>query len=100
MGIQSTVVGSYPIGKWEPYLKAGVFLADTELTVSGDLAGTPLEARLSGPSSDGFYGLGVGYNISDRWQLKLDAAHFVAAGERKSAHADIIFGSLGFTYRF
>lgn len=94
------LIGTYPMGRWEPYLKAGVLFSDTQLSWSGLEAGKPFGATLEGSSEDPIYGIGLGYDISDRWQLKLDATLVYDAGEERTGHANFTVLSGGVTVRF
>jgi opacity protein-like surface antigen len=94
------LIGTYPIGDWEPYVKAGVLFADTKLSIAGTVDNMALDASVSGDSKDMFFGIGIGRNLSPHWQLKLDASYADDVGESHSGVASIFLLSAGFTYRF
>jgi Outer membrane protein beta-barrel domain/Sigma-54 interaction domain/Bacterial regulatory protein, Fis family len=62
-GVALTMVGSFPIGNWVPYLKAGVLFSETELDYSGAVNGTSFAARVDDDSEDASFGGGVGYDV-------------------------------------
>lgn len=55
---------AFPIGKWEPYLKAGVFYSTTELVYSGSVLGDSFGARFKDDDEDALYGVGVRYAVN------------------------------------
>jgi opacity protein-like surface antigen len=99
-GPMVSLIGTYPLGDWEPYVKAGVLFADTKLSVAGTVNGEAGAASVKGDSEDIVFAIGIGRNLSPRWQLKLDASYADDVGESDSGRANILMLSLGSTYRF
>lgn len=91
------IVGSLPLGKWEPYARIGVMYAQTQarlLHEDGEawtrLRGVELLASV-----------GIAYNFTAHWQAKLEATFIPDAGERTGTGASNLgVATLGFTYRF
>lgn len=99
-GVTLAMVGSFPIGKWEPYLKAGVFYSNTELAYSVSMAGDTFGARIKDDDEDALYGFGVRYAVNERLRLYLDATYFMEVGEPGTGQADYMNFTLGFVWRF
>lgn len=98
-GATLTIVGSLPIGKWEPYARIGMFYADTEARIILVDDGSQYTASESSPELIG--ALGVAYNLTQHWQAKIDAAGLFDAGERTGTGATtVLVVTAGFTYRF
>jgi hypothetical protein len=97
-GATLVVVGALPLGKWEPYARAGVLIADTEARVIADNAVISSENE----TSPEFIGaLGLAYSFTAHWQAKADAACAVEAGERTGTGESTVYVlTVGFTYRF
>ena len=58
-GVTLAMIGTFPIGKWELFLKAGVFYSSTVLEYSGSQSGTDFGARLTNDDEDALYGIGL-----------------------------------------
>jgi OOP family OmpA-OmpF porin len=99
-GVTLALIGSFPIGKWEPYLKAGVFHSTTELTYSGSVLGKGFGARFKGADEDALYGVGVRYAVNERVRIYLDATYFMEVGEPDTGQADYLNFTLGVVWRF
>lgn len=84
------LVGTLPLGKWEPYLRVGVFFADTDLSFSGNTAIAPFSGRVSDHSEEMFGGIGLAYRFNEHWRAKVELAFF----------NDAATATTGFTYRF
>jgi len=84
------LVGTWPLGSWEPYLRFGVFFADTDLSFSALSAAAPFSGRTSDSSEEVFGGIGLGYRFSERWRARVELAFF----------DDAATATVGFTYRF
>lgn len=97
-GATVTVVGTLPLGKWEPYTRLGAFYAETESRLIG-VADPPPAA--SEHSVELIGALGLAYNFTQHWQAKLDGALLFDAGERTGTGAtNVAVVTVGFTHRF
>lgn len=84
------LVGTWPLGNWEPYVRVGVFFADTDLSFSGLSATAPFSGRTSDSTEEMFGGIGLGYRFSERWRARVELAFF----------DDAAAATVGVTYRF
>lgn len=99
-GVTLALIGSFPIGKWEPYLKAGVLYSTTELEYSGSVSGNDFGARLKDDDEDALYGVGVRYAVNERVRIYLDATYFMEVGEPNTGQANYLNFTLGVVWRF
>jgi Outer membrane protein beta-barrel domain len=99
-GVTLAMIGTFPIGKWEPYLKAGVFYSRTVLAYAGSSSGTPFGARIRNEDEDAIYGVGVRYALSEHVRLYLDSTYFMEVGQPDTGRADYLNTSLGAVWRF
>jgi opacity protein-like surface antigen len=99
-GVTLAMIGTLPFGKWEPYLKAGVFYSSTVLEYSGSLSGVPFGARITNDDEDAIYGIGVGYALSEHIRIHLDTTYFMEVGEPEKGRAEYLNTSIGATWRF
>jgi OmpA-OmpF porin, OOP family len=99
-GVTLALIGSYPIGKWEPYLKAGVFFSRTELEYSGSVLGNGFAAQFKDDDEDALYGVGVRYAVNERLRIFLDATYFMDVGEPATGQANYLNFTLGVVWRF
>ena len=95
------VVGTYPAGNWEPYLKFGFLAADVRLSASGlsgaaafDVTRTSTRVTASGAA-------GVRYRLSDHWLAGLELSRYFHVGDRNTTGtASINAQTLSVIYRF
>jgi hypothetical protein len=99
-GATFAMIGTFPMAKWELYLKAGVFFSSPVLEYSGSLAGEDFRARITNDSNDPLYGIGVKYALSEHLQIFLDSTYFMEVGEPGKGQADFLNTSLGASWRF
>jgi OmpA-OmpF porin, OOP family len=99
-GVSLALVGSLPIGKWEPYVKAGALLSNTTLKYSGAIAGNAFAAEIGNHAKDALYGVGIRYAFTDHLKLVLDATYFDDVGERGYGQSDFFKTSLGVIWQF
>ena len=99
-GVTLAMIGTFPIGKWEPYLKAGVFYSNTVLEYSGSLSGTDFGARITNDDEDALYGIGVRYAVSERLRIYVDSTYFMEVGEPETGRSDYLNTSVGALWRF
>jgi hypothetical protein len=84
------LVGTWPLGNWEPYLRVGILFADTDLSFSGSSATAPFSGRASERTEEMFGGIGLGYRVSEHWRARVELTFF----------NDAATATTGFTYRF
>jgi opacity protein-like surface antigen len=99
-GVSLAVVGTLPVGKWEPYVKVGVLFSNTTLKYSGAIAGNAFAADIDNHARDAVYGVGVRYALTDRLKLVLGATYFKDVGERGYGQSDFLKTSLGVIWQF
>lgn len=99
-GVTLAMIGELPIGKWQPYLKAGVFYSRTVLEYSGVFSGTDFSARLTSDNEDALYGIGVRYQLSEQLRLFVDATYFMEVGEPGNGQVDFLNHSAGVVWQF
>jgi Outer membrane protein beta-barrel domain len=79
-GLRLAAVGSFPVGHWEPYLKAGVLRARVEASLSGTDGSSAFDIERYTSSSAVFAGLGTHYDIGTRWVVGLELDHYGSIG--------------------
>lgn len=99
-GVTLAMIGEFPIGKWQPYLKAGVFYSRTVLEYSGVFSGADFSARLTNDSEDALYGVGVRYQLAEKLRVFVDATYFMEVGEPGKGQVDFINTSAGVVWQF
>jgi hypothetical protein len=99
-GFSLALVGTFPIGKWEPYVKAGALFSSTTLKYSGAVSGAAFSANIDNDAEDALYGLGVRYALTRRFKLFLDSTYFVDVGEPDHGQSDFLRTSLGVIWQF
>lgn len=99
-GVTLAMIGTFPIGKWEPYLKAGVLYSSTVLEFSGSQSGVDFGARITNDDEDALYGIGLSYAVSERMRIYLDSTYFMEVGESDTGRSDYLNTSLGASWRF
>ena len=98
-GATVALVGTFPMGRWEPYIKAGVLFSSTELKFSG-LGSTPFAARLTKDNEDPLYGAGVRFNVTEPLQVYLDVTYLDEVGEPETGRSRYFNSSAGVLWRF
>lgn len=99
-GISLALLGVFPIGNWEPYVKAGVLFSSTTLKYAGSIGGNAFAASLDNDAEDALYGLGVRYNLTETFKLSLDSTYFVDVGEPDRGQGDFLRTSVGVVWQF
>jgi len=84
------VVGKWPLGNWEPYVRLGVLFADTELSFRGTDGTAVLAGTVSDSSEEVFGGFGIAYRFNERWRAQVELSFL----------DDVSAATLGFAYRF
>jgi OmpA family protein len=100
-GLRLAGVGSFPVGHWEPYLKAGVLRARVEASLSGTDGSSTFDIERYTSSSAVFAGLGTHYEIGTRWVIGLELDHYGSIGHRHVTGAMTKKAlTFGMAYRF
>jgi OmpA-OmpF porin, OOP family len=100
-GLRLAAVGSFPVGHWEPYLKAGVLRARVEASLSGTDGSSTFDIERYTSSSAMFAGLGTHYDVGARWVIGLELDHYGSIGDRHSTGAMTRNAlTFGIAYRF
>lgn len=97
-----TAIGYLPLGKWSPFIKAGVLFDKVDLRLAGRIGNSSFD--LHGEAKDGetvVGGIGTEYEISERWRLKFGLDYYVDVGKGdQTGTASPFTLTLGVTYRF
>jgi hypothetical protein len=99
-GYSLALVGTFPIGKWAPYVKAGALFSSTKLRYSGSMAGNAFSASIDNDANDAIYGMGVRYALMERLDLFMDATYFMEVGDPEHGQSDYFKTSAGVSWRF
>lgn len=90
-GYQFALLGRYPLSdKTFVYGRAGLFMVDADYRATTDGA----NARRSDSERSEFFGLGIGRELAERWELRLGVDRFTVEDE------NIPVAALGFIYKF
>lgn len=99
-GTTLALIGTFPIGRWEPYLKAGVLFSSTDLRFAGAIDAAPFAGRLTNDNEDPLYGTGVRFAATESLRIFLDVTFFHAVGEPETGRSSYFNTSLGVLWRF
>lgn len=99
-GATFALVGTFPMGRWEPYLKAGVLFSSTELEFAGSNGSRPFAGRITNDNEDALYGAGVRFTITERLRVYLDITYLDEVGEPETGQSRYFNSSLGVLWRF
>jgi opacity protein-like surface antigen len=99
-GATFALVGTFLIGRWEPYIKAGVLFSSTELQFSGTIDSTPFAGRLTNDNEDPLYGAGLRFNVTEPLQVYLDVTYLDDVGEPETGRSSYFNGTAGVLWRF
>jgi hypothetical protein len=95
-----SMVGTFPFGRWTPYLRAGVLFSKTELEYSGAVQGAAFANRVTGNSEGALFGLGTSYDLGSGWALQADFTHVMDAAGTQFGESDAHNLSLGVRWSF
>jgi hypothetical protein len=110
--VYAAIVGSWPLGNWEPYVKLGMLHVDTSAksktitTFSSFFSGRPpsfIQGTISVDDSttEALTAIGVTYTIAGHYDVNLEAARMPnVGGSRTTGEGDLTSLSLGIGYRF
>lgn len=99
-------IGVLPFGKWEAFFKAGILRGDAHIDFSGAEGNAPLRSRLTIINTHPLFGIGMGYNITDRWHLRFGLDTYRSVGSTDELKGIRIYGpnintlTVGVAYRF
>ena len=99
-GTTFALVGSFPMGRWEPYLKAGVLFSRTDLQFQRTLGAATTDRRVTADNEDPLYGAGVRFTVTQPLQVYLDLTYFDEVGEPETGQSSYLNSSLGILWRF
>lgn len=99
-GATFALIGAFPIGQWEPYIKAGVLFSSTELQFSGTIDGARFAGRLANDNEDPMYGAGVRFTIADPLQVFLDLTYLDDVGESETGRSSYFNTTAGVLWQF
>ena len=93
-----SLIGAIPFSEAvELYGRAGIFFADTTLSVDIE----SIHEELSGSSEDLTYGVGFAWNVNPAWTTRVEFQRFADVGdEDKTGESNIDQYSLSLLYRF
>jgi opacity protein-like surface antigen len=94
------VVGSYPFAeRFAVHVRGGLYFSDTRSRVRlrDDTGEILLSEGDKASDTDLFAGIGVGWNVSDAYTLRLDYQRFLDVGEDLKEDVDLI--SISFVFR-
>jgi hypothetical protein len=95
-----SMVGTFPFGRWMPYLRTGVLFSNTELKYSGSVQGAAFVNRVTGTSQAAFFGAGTTFDLGSRWALQADFTHVMDAAGTQFGESDSHILSVGFRRSF
>jgi hypothetical protein len=95
-----SMVGTFPIGKWTPYIRAGVLFSETELKYSGSVQGAVFSDRVSDDSQAAFFGAGITFELGSRLALQADFTHVIDAAAPRFGQSDCHNLSFGLRWKF
>jgi OOP family OmpA-OmpF porin len=84
-GATLALVGMVPIGRWEPYVKAGMLFTTRTSRFDGEIFGYPVSHRSKDDSEDPFYGAGLRYRVAEPLKIYLDVTYFDEVGRTWSS---------------
>lgn len=94
------MVGTFPFGRWTPYLRAGVLFSETELMYSGIVQGSEFSNRVTGTSEGALFGAGITFDLGSGWALQADFTHVMDAAGTEFGETDSHNLSFGFRWSF
>lgn len=95
-----SMVGTFPFGRWTPYLRAGVLFSKTELKYSGIVQGAAFANRVTDTSDGAFFGVGATFDLGSGWALQADFTHVMDAAAPQFGQSDSHNLSLGARWSF
>jgi OmpA-OmpF porin, OOP family len=93
-------IGSLQLGKWDPFIKVGMFWQNVHLNLDGASGGTPFSFATSADGMKIVWGTGVGYSFNEHWHVKAAFDYSKVGDENRTGRAKIHATTLGIAYRF
>jgi OmpA-OmpF porin, OOP family len=94
------LVGMVPIGRWEPYVKAGMLFSKTVSRFDGQFFGDPITQRSDNDAEDPFYGAGLRYGVTEPLRIYLDVTYCDEVGGKTSVSSSYLNASAGVLWQF
>jgi hypothetical protein len=86
-------VGMLPLGRWDLFLKGGVFFADTQLQAAGSDASSHTQTAL--------FGLGLDRHVAENWSVRIGFTDYLSVGQTSQIRGpNIKVLTAGLTYAF
>jgi len=86
-------VGLLPLGRWDLFLKGGVFFADTQLQVAG--------RDTSSQTQHALFGLGLDRHFFENWSTRIGFTDYLSVGQNSQIRGpNIKVVTAGVTYAF
>lgn len=101
-GPQLAAVGIVPLGsRFDLHGKLGMIFAKTTFKETASISGASASDSLSANSTDVFYGLGAGFNVTEHIALNVDWQVYSKVGdEEETGESDIDALTAGLTFSF
>lgn len=93
-GTTVALMGMLPIGRWGPYVKAGMLFSKTESRFDGQLLGSSVGYRGADHDEDPFFSGGLRYAAASPLQIYLDVTYFDKVGLRDLSFLNTSLGVL------
>lgn len=95
-----SIVGTFPLRRWTPYLRAGVLFSTTELKYSVLVQEAARADRVTGDDQATYVGAGTTFDLGSGWALQADFTHVIEAAGTKFGDSDCHNLSLGLRWSF
>lgn len=99
-GATIALVGMVPIGRWEPYVKAGMLFSKTDSRFDGQFFGNSISFQSHEHTEDPFYGAGLRTRLTKPLQIYLDVTYFDKVGGNMTGPASYLNTSAGVLWQF
>jgi hypothetical protein len=86
-------VGMLPLGRWDLFLKGGIFFADTQLQIAG--------SDTSSQTQHGIFGFGLDRHFAENWSTRVGFTDYLSVGNTSQIRGpNIRVLTAGLTYAF
>ena len=101
-GVATNLIARVPLGEsFDLHGTVGLFFSETEITLRGSSSGFRMTERVSGKDQDLFYGVGLGWRVSESMSLSVDYHLYKDVGsEDDTGETDITALTLGAAFHF
>jgi OOP family OmpA-OmpF porin len=87
--------------RFDVHLRGGAFFGKVSVTASAALGTTSQSAVLSSTSTDPYFGIGLGWRLTDRLTLAADYTRYQKVGDKnETGEGDVVGATAGLIYRF